>query len=174
MSGHVPSMANLIQGVMRGMLAGAAGTTALNATTYLDMALRGRPGSSTPEATVQRIADIAGTSVPGEDDSARQARTSGLGALMGLGAGIGTGAVLGAMRALGRPRSRGGTFVVAWVLAMLAGNAPMTGLGVTDPRQWAPADWLADLVPHAAYALVTAAALQRLDLIDRWRRPTAR
>lgn len=34
---------------LHGLAAGAAGTTALNAVTYLDMALRGRPASTTPE-----------------------------------------------------------------------------------------------------------------------------
>ena len=38
--------------MLRGAAAGAAGTTALNVVTYLDMAVRGRPASSTPERTV--------------------------------------------------------------------------------------------------------------------------
>jgi len=42
---------------------------------------------------------------------------------------------------------------------MLAGNGPMTVLGVTDPRSWGPADWASDVVPHLAYALVAAATL---------------
>src|SRR4051794_1955049 len=33
----------------RGIIAGAVGTTALNATTYADMVLRARPASTTPE-----------------------------------------------------------------------------------------------------------------------------
>jgi hypothetical protein len=33
----------------RGLLAGAAGTLALNVTTYLDMAVRGRPASQAPD-----------------------------------------------------------------------------------------------------------------------------
>jgi hypothetical protein len=44
-------------GVLRlgllGAAAGAAGTTALNTVTYLDMAVRGRPTSSTPEDIVE-------------------------------------------------------------------------------------------------------------------------
>ncbi len=46
---------------------------------------------------------------------------------------------------------------------MLAGNVPMTGVGVTDPRQWKPADWASDIIAHAAYAAVTATVLRRLD-----------
>jgi hypothetical protein len=36
-------------GLLSGAAAGAAGTTALNVITYLDIALRGRPTSTTPE-----------------------------------------------------------------------------------------------------------------------------
>jgi hypothetical protein len=41
---------------------------------------------------------------------------------------------------------------------MLAGDGPMTVLGVTDPRSWRPVDWVADVLPHFAYAVVAAAA----------------
>ena len=37
--------------LLRGAAAGAAGSTALNAVTYLDMVVRGRGTSSTPERT---------------------------------------------------------------------------------------------------------------------------
>jgi hypothetical protein len=40
--------------------------------------------------------------------------------------------------------------------ALLAGNAPMTVLGVTDPRQWNAEAWISDVVPHLAYGAVTA------------------
>lgn len=45
--------------IIRGLIAGAAGTSALNAATYMDMAIRGRPASNTPEESVQRLADTA-------------------------------------------------------------------------------------------------------------------
>jgi hypothetical protein len=32
----------------------------------------------------------------------------------------------------------------------------MAARGVSDPRSWGAADWLADVVPHVAYGLVTA------------------
>jgi hypothetical protein len=41
-----------------GLVAGAAGTTALNAITYLDMAIRGRPASDTPERTIERLSEV--------------------------------------------------------------------------------------------------------------------
>ena len=152
-------MAALPTYLLRGALAGAAGTTALNAATYADMALRARPASSTPEQTVERGAQLVGLPLP-EDPDKRQARESGLGSLLGAAVGVGAGAALGAMRGLtGHPRSRLGTLGTAWLLAMLTGNTPMTVLGVTDPRSWSPADWAADVLPHLAYAVVAAATL---------------
>ena len=49
----------LLGGALLGAAAGAAGTTALNATTYLDMVLRGRSASSTPEDTMRYLSDLA-------------------------------------------------------------------------------------------------------------------
>lgn len=131
----------------------AVGTTALNAVTYLDMALRGRPSSSTPEKT--RIP------VPGHGD-AEQNRIAGLGPLTGLLAGVDTGAALGLARAAGwRPGLAAGTAAAA-LGALVGTNGPMTALGVTDPRDWLASSWVADLVPHLAYGAVTAAVLDRL------------
>jgi hypothetical protein len=44
---------------------------------------------------------------------------------------------------------------------MVAGNGPLTMLKVSDPRQWSPGDWAADVLPHLAYGLVTAATYDR-------------
>ena len=52
--------------VLKGAAAGAAGSTALNAVTYLDMAVRGRGASDTPQQTVDTLADEADLAVPGE------------------------------------------------------------------------------------------------------------
>lgn len=155
-------MTAILRSVAAGVAAGAAGTTALNAVTYADMAWRGRPASSTPEDTVEALAHKAGTEVPG-DDQTRGNRLSGLGALTGIAAGVGVGGVLGLLRAAGW---RGGPVTrpaVATGLAMLAGNGPMTVLGVTDPRTWSASSWLSDVVPHVAYGLVTAAVLDAID-----------
>lgn len=82
-----------------GAIADAAGTTALNAATCLDMAVRARPASSTPEQVVQRRAELVGTQLPGNDDE-RQARESGLGNLLfGALAGVSAGVLLAALRA---------------------------------------------------------------------------
>jgi hypothetical protein len=156
-------MTSLSRNLVHGALAGAAGTTALNAATFVDMALRARPASSTPEQTIERGAELVGLRLPDDEDQ-KQARESGLGSLLGSLAGVSAGVVLGGLRAAtGRPTGTIGTVGTAWVLAMLAGNGPMTVLGVTDPRSWRPVDWAADIVPHLAYAVVAAAALDAFD-----------
>ncbi|MDQ0379439.1 hypothetical protein FB470_003433 [Amycolatopsis thermophila] len=151
--GYPPEMLNAI---LRGAAAGAAGATALNATTYADMAVRGRPPSTTPEESVRKIAHALGTRVPG-DEQHRQARESGLGALLGLATGTAVGAAYGALHGAGwRPDVLTGG-LAATGAALVAANGPMTVLRITDPRKWSLADWLSDLVPHVAYGFVTAA-----------------
>lgn len=148
--------------MLLGAAAGAAGTTALNAVTYLDMAIRGRPTSSAPEDTVEALAATVHARVPGDDDTRRN-RVAGLGPLTGLMAGVGTGALLGAARGRGlRPGVAVGA-LVASLGALVGSDGPMTALGVTDPRSWPLSSWAADLVPHLVYGLVTAAVLERLD-----------
>jgi hypothetical protein len=146
--------------VARGAAAGAAGTTALNAVTYLDMALRGRPASSTPEETVEKIAHTAHVEVPGDDET-RSNRLSGLGPLTGIATGVGVGALAGLIVR----STRLSTPVLAGVVggaAMAGTNGPMTLLGITDPRSWSASSWISDIVPHLAYGLVTAAVARSL------------
>jgi hypothetical protein len=90
----------------------------------------------------------------------RENRRDALGQLLGLAAGVGTGIGLGlASRAGWRPgRVVGAT--VATVAALVAGNGPMTALGVTDPRSWSRVDWASDVVPHVAYGIVAASVLR--------------
>lgn len=146
--------------MLLGAAAGAAGTTALNATTHLDMAVRGRPSSSTPEDTVEALSEVTHVPVPGQGET-RDNRMSGLGPLTGVLAGVGTGALLGLARAMGwRPGGRAEA-VAATLGAMIGTNVPMTALGVTDPRTWPASSWVADVVPHLAYGVVTAAVLDR-------------
>lgn len=147
--------------VVRGAVAGTVGTVALNASTYLDMVARGRPASSTPERTVERLASLLRVPLPADPDS-RKARLSGAGAVLGIVAGVAAGAALGVLRPHVPLRGALATAGTAGTLAMLVGNAPMTLLGVTDPRTWTRTDWAADVVPHAAYGLAAAAAWHRL------------
>jgi hypothetical protein len=154
-------MQKLLEGLLFGAAAGAAGTTALNAVTYLDMAARGRPSSSTPEESVEKMAEQAGVTIPGDEET-RQNRVSGLGPLMGLLTGTSTGSVAGLLRIVGvrLPLPLGAALLGAG--AMIGANAPMVRMGLTDPREWGVSGWLSDLVPHAAYGLVTAATVHRL------------
>lgn len=62
----------------RGLAAGAAGTTALNAATYLDMAIRGRGVSEMPEKAVEDLVHRAGEEIAGEGGT-RDHRTQGPG-----------------------------------------------------------------------------------------------
>src|SRR5690349_11542744 len=71
---------------LRGAAAGAAGTTALNAVTYLDMTIRARAASSTPEASVEKLSDKLGIGIPGEGKE-RDNRVQGLGPLLGIATG---------------------------------------------------------------------------------------
>ena len=148
--------------IAAGLAAGAAGTTALNAVTYLDMAVRGRPASSTPEDAVVKLAAKAGVEIPGDEDT-RTNRLAGLGPLTGLAAGLGVGAVLGVARAAGLRPNLFLAGVMAGAGAMATTDAPMTALGVSAPSSWTARDWLSDAVPHLAYGLAAAAVLQGLD-----------
>ncbi len=148
--------------ILKGAAAGAAGTTALNATTYLDMTVRARPTSSTPEDTVEKLAEISHIDIPGQGEE-RDNRVAGLGPLSGIATGVGVGALLGLTRAIGwRPPVALGA-VAATVLALVSANGPMAALGISDPRTWSLQDWAGDTVPHLAYGLVTAATLDGLD-----------
>ncbi|MDQ3886333.1 MAG: hypothetical protein M3308_04800 [Actinomycetota bacterium] len=150
--------------LLTGMLAGAAGTTALNATTYLDMAVRGRPPSTTPEHTVRKVEEIIGASLSSEgpDSQPAEGRRSGIGALLGIAVGVGTGAVYGLLR----PRLRKVPLALLCLGTAAGANVgpvlPMVALGVTDPREWTLGSWISDLLPHLAYGVVTAAAFEAM------------
>src|SRR6201998_2351502 len=161
-----PQSSRLWAGLLSGATAGAAGTTALNVITYLDIAVRGRPTSTTPERTVEAMARLFGVQVPGTGDILAN-RLLGLGALTGYAAGIGMGVILGLAYALGwRPRLLVAT-LVATAIALIGTNGPMTVLGVTDPRTWGMVGWISDLIPHFGYGVVTALVLHYLYPLSR-------
>ncbi|GHH06515.1 hypothetical protein Srubr_07130 [Streptomyces rubradiris] len=127
----------------------------LNAATFADMALRGRPSSQAPAQTVDKITQ--GT-VPGSGED-RENRLSGLGGLSGIAVGVGTGVVVSLARHAGLrlPCWLGG--VVTGALAMTATDLPTARLGVSDPAGWSASDWVSDAVPHLMYGLATYGAL---------------
>lgn len=147
--------------LLKGALAGAAGTTALNAVTYLDMAVRARPASETPQQAVDELANRSGRPVPGTDDD-KHNRLAGLGPLLGAATGIGVGAVAAMLAPVLRrlPAPLAATLVGG--AAMAASNLPMKQLGVSDPAKWSAEDWAGDAGPHLAYGAVTCAALRRM------------
>jgi hypothetical protein len=155
-------MAAMMRTLFRGTVAGAAGTTALNAVTYVDMVVRGRPPSSTPDRTVEQLMARVGLSVPGDGDR-RSNRVSALGTLGGLLTGVASGAALAVVLSVGPRRTPLAASAIATVAALLAGNGPMTVLGVTNPREWSASDLAADLIPHVAYGLVTGWVLDSMD-----------
>jgi hypothetical protein len=148
----------VLRNLLTGVAAGAAGTTALNAVTYLDMAARARPASTTPYETVRRAQELTGRSLGDGEDA--EHRRSALGALLGIAAGLATGAAYGLVRPRLRHVPLGVLGVGAGVAANVGTTGPMAALGVTDPRTWPAESWLSDLVPHLAYGLATAAAFE--------------
>jgi hypothetical protein len=84
-----------------GIDAGAVGTVALDAASYLDMVVRARPASSLPAEVAGALADRAGVELAagGNDSEPAGNRRSGLGALLGYGVGLGVGGAYGLLRA---------------------------------------------------------------------------
>lgn len=149
----------MLRQILIGAAAGAAGTTALNTTTYLDMAVRGRGSSSTPQQTVEKMAQSAGTDIPGEGEE-RENRLSGLGPLTGVASGVGVGLAYGLLDAMHLKPP-------AWLGALLTGfgamavtNGTMSAYDVTRPSEWGAQSWISDLVPHLAYGGVVAATYE--------------
>ena len=144
--------------IARGVVAGAFGTMLLDAMTYLDMALTGRPASNTPGETIRRLAENARLPVP--DDESRLAA---YGALSGLATGVAIGVLASVARTAGlRLPARVGA-VATGALAMAATDTSMARLGVTDPREWTLADWARDVIPHMAYGSGVRWAMDQMD-----------
>jgi hypothetical protein len=149
----------MFRALLNGALAGAAGTTALNAATYLDMAARGRPASETPQQAADELGKQLGHPVPGAGEE-RHNRLGGLGPLLGIATGVGIGAAAGVFRPVVRrlPLPLAGLLVGA--AAMAASDTPLKKLGLTDPSTWSVSDWASDAIPHLAYGIVTCATLR--------------
>jgi hypothetical protein len=153
-------------GFARGALAGAAGTTALNAATYADMAVRGRGTSSAPQDLVEAVAGKANFSIPGPGEQ-HDNRVAGLGPLAGTAVGVAVGAVGGVLH---RALHKVGLSLPAPIAvlglaaaAMSLSDVPLKLLGISDPKDWSAKDWAADVGPHLVYGLVTYSALSAMD-----------
>lgn len=151
----------MFRALIRGAVAGAAGTTALNAATYVDMAVRARPSSSTPQQTVETLAERAGRPIPGEGED-RQNRLTGLGSLSGIVTGVGIGTAGGLFAPILRRLPLGLSSVLLGGAAMALTDTPMTKLGITDPTSWSAGDWASDALPHLVYGAVTVGAMRAM------------
>jgi hypothetical protein len=149
-----------------GTAAGAIGTVALNAVTYGDMLVRGRPASSVPSQVAGQMVEKACIDLSAESEEqggpTAQNRQSGLGALQGFAVGLGIGTGYGLLRPYLGDISKVRAGTVLCLVAMVASDGPAVALGVTDPRQWDLNSWLSDIVPHLAYGLATALSYDAL------------
>jgi xanthosine utilization system XapX-like protein len=153
---------------------------ALNVAGYLDMLVRGRSASTLPGDVAGRLADEIGLPLdfdleidavdpdvdPDDDDGEVDQRVANrqeaLGALLGYSNGLAIGVAYGLIRlAVPRPPSWLAGALLGG-LAMATSDYPSTRLGLTDPQTWSGADWLADIVPHMAFGVVTAATFEAI------------
>jgi uncharacterized membrane protein len=150
----------MLKTVGRGVAAGAAGVTTLNAVTFLDMALRGRPESEAPAELVGTVLDRLGIKRP--DDR----RLSALGALAGIEVGVLVGVGCAAVRRVGVRLPTPLAIGLTGAAAMASSDVPLAVLGVSDPREWSPVDWAADALPHLAYGAAAHATLVAFERHD--------
>jgi hypothetical protein len=156
----------VLKEAMFGAVAGALGTVALDIVGYADMAIRGRPPSDAPSKLVLTLADKAGLPLSsqgvGVHDQTAQNRASGLGALLGYVNGLGVGVAYGLLR----PRLGTVPMPLASIgvglAAMVASDVPLVTLGVSNPKTWGLSGWLADIIPHLIYGLVTVSSYEML------------
>lgn len=154
----------MLRNALVGAIAGATGTLALDIVTYADMSIRGRAPSNMPQQLVDRLAKQVGINTADTPSEMVKNRESGIGALMGYSDGLLAGTLYGMLRPAIRdvPAPVVGVGLGLTVMAMTDG--PMTAMKLTDPRQWGMSGWLSDLIPHLAYGMVTAWAVDAMRL----------
>jgi hypothetical protein len=149
---------------LRGIIAGAAGTVALNVATYADMAIRGRPSSNAPAKMIGTVANNLGLTTQEQEAQHQriQNRESGMGALSGYVVGLGIGALYGLLNPLVKhvPASLAGPLVGA--AAMATSEVPLVKLQISNPKEWGLSGWAADAIPHLIYGIVTVRTYQAL------------
>ncbi len=154
-------MGRITAGLTSGLLAGAAGATALNAFTYAQQVVKGTASSATPDQAALAVTQAVGADVPGDADTT-QNRLEGLGPLSGLAVGLGVGALGGLLRALGVKVPIGVAPFVLGLGAMAISDSVMTAVGITDPRSWTASTIASDVLPHLTYGAVTVLTLHRM------------
>ncbi|MDO6415721.1 hypothetical protein Q4F19_15125 [Sphingomonas sp. BIUV-7] len=128
-----------------GLAAGLAGALLMSLSQRAEMAITDRAPSATPTKAVETLASI---DLPESDEQALSTPVHlAFGTALGLG--------LAAMAKLPEPARGGLFFAGAWS----AGNALVTGLGLSDPpTKWDAKKLAIDLGHHAVYAAGAAAA----------------
>lgn len=148
-------MAKLWAGISAGMLAGAAGSTALNAVNYADQAVRGN--APTSSAAGPHVAETAAKAV-----DVSPTRAAALGPLGGLGIGVGVGAIAGLVRGTSFTPPPALAAALTGLAAMAIGDGLGVASGTARPDWHKPVTLLRDLVPHLIYGATTSVALHRL------------
>ena len=153
--------------LIQGAIAGAAGTMALDVTSYLDIVVRGRSTSNIPAELIRCLAELANVpelSVPDDraDDKTKNRRGA-LGALSGYTVGIGIGMMYAVVSPLFSRAPLVCRAALVGAVAMAAADVPLTALKLTDPREWGTIGWLSDIFPHFAYGLITAAVIEAFE-----------
>ena len=150
--------------VLRGAIAGAAGTIALDLTTYGDMLVRGRGASSVPARMAGVMADQIGIAplATGTEGDVADNRREAAGAVLGYSTGVGIGLVYGLLRGHTDRKASPLAGAAVGLSAMAASDLPIALTGVSDPATWSSTDWLSDLIPHLVYGLVTVAVYDAL------------
>jgi hypothetical protein len=128
----------MLNAALRGIIAGATGTVALDTSTYIDMAIRGRSSSNAPSKMVDLVAKklhlpptTQGTT---SKDQSAENRESGLGALLGYVNGLSTGLVYRILRSQLDEIPVPLAAVLVGLTAMAASDVPMVALRVSDPK----------------------------------------
>lgn len=160
----------MLRRVLHGVAAGAAGTAALNITTYTDMVLRGRGSSGVPAKVAGNLTQAVGLDLEArangtnetsdQEQTKAQQRLSGLGALMGYATGLSIGGLYGLVRPYLGAVSVPLAGLALGAAAMIGSDVPATVTGATDPTTWGASGWISDIVPHVIYGLATVAAYE--------------
>lgn len=153
-----------------GLVAGAAGTTALTVVRSIDMAWQARAASDAPARTVDSLASTLGHGVPGVGD-AREHRLDALGALGGTTVGLVVAVAASAARAGGLRLPAPLGALATGAAAMAASDVSRVALDISDPQTWTTQAWVSDIAPRLAYGVVTSAVLRASEPARRPGRP---
>ncbi len=147
------NVGDMAAAVGKGLLAGAAGTAAMTASSMIEMKIQDRAGSSVP---ADAAAKVLGVRPVDEDAEARFAN------IVHWGYGVGWGSVRGILGAAGLsgPAATAAHFATVWGSEQVM----LPALGVAPPiTEWGAKEIAVDTLHHAVYAIATGIAYSALD-----------